>query len=276
MMREYVRVLSDKQVALLELIYKYRFGTREYIGSSLGINSGSSLHERLEVLAGHEHLGKRKDMRSQALNKPIVYYVAPKGIKALQAMPGHEHIGEQAMRLSYQNKSTVHDEFVTHILNLYELTLCLHRQYPGLKTFTPHETIRYSYFPDKLPDRFLSLPSDSPEQPHRFFLDVVRDRQSSRVLESRLENYVEFFDDDGWDETNTPIPVMLLVSDWGPSEHRIQRSTRKLLDRLDSELRVYTTTAGTIRNATASSLAIWTDIQDIDELMSLTDISVTP
>lgn len=275
MKQEHSRVLSDKQIALLELVYSCRFGTREYIGSSLGISSGSSLHERLEVLVKNEYLGKRKDIRSQALNKPTAYYVAPKGIRALQALPGHEHIGEQAQRLSYQNKSTVRDEFVAHTLNIYELALCLNGQYPGLKAFTPRETARYTYFPDKLPDRFISLPSDDPEQPHRFFFDVVPDRQSRRVLEARLQNYAEFFDDGGWDETGSPLPVLLLVSEWGPSERGIQRFVRKVLDRLDSELRVYTTTANAIRGSTGN-LEVWTDIQDTDELVNLTDISVNP
>lgn len=272
---EHNRALSDKQVQLLELVYICRFGTREYIGSSLGISSGSSLHERLEVLAKNEYLGKRKDIRSQALNKPTVYYVTPKGIRALQALPEHEHIGEQALRLSYQNKSTVRDEFVAHTLNIYSLTLRLHEQYSGLKAFTPRETIRYTYFPEKLPDRFVSLPSDDPEQPHRFFLDVVPDRQSRRVLEARLQNYAEFFDDGGWDETGSPLPVLLLISEWGPSERGIQRFVRKVLDRLDSELRVYTTTANAIQS-TADNLGVWTDIQDADELVSLTDITVNP
>ncbi len=275
MKHEHDRVLSNKQIELLELIYKYRFATREYIGRSLGIVGGSSLHERLEVLVGHEYLGKRKDIRSLALNKPVAYYVAPKGIRALQSLQGHEHISDQAMRQSYQNKSTVHDDFVAHILNIYELGLCLHEQYPGLKTFMPRETIRYTYFPDQSPDTFLSLPSDDPALPHRFFLDIVRDRQSRRVLEHRLQNYVEFFDDGGWDETGSPLPVILLISEWGPSERGMQRFVRKVLDKLDSELRVYTATANAIRS-TNDNLAIWTDIQDTDELVSLTDISVNP
>jgi hypothetical protein len=275
MKQEHDRALSDKQVALLELIYKYRFGTREYIGSSLGVSSGSSLHERLEVLASREYLGKRRDIRSQALNKPIAYYVTSQGIRALLALPGHEHIGEQALRLSYQNKSTVRDDFVAHTLNLYELTLCLHRQYPELKSFTSRETIRYTYFPEKLPDRFLSLP-DNFEQPHRFFLDVVRDRQSRRILESRLQKYVEFFDDGSWDETGSPLPVILIISEWQPSERGIQRFVRRVLDKLDSDLRVYTTTADAIRSASADNLAIWTDIQDADDPVSLAAISVTP
>jgi hypothetical protein len=276
MMRKHDRVLSDKQIVLMELVYKYRFSTREYIGNSLGIASGSSLHERLEVMAGHEYLGKRKDIRSQALNKPVVYYVAPKGIKALQALQGHEHISDQAVRLSYQNKNTVRDDFVAHVLNIYGLALRLQRQYAGLKAFTPRDTSRYTYFPDQLPDAFLSLPTDNPKQPHRFFLDVIRDRQSRRVLEHRLQNYVEFFDDGGWDKTGSPLPVILLVSEWGPSERGIQRFVRRILDNLDSELRVYTATANAILVTPAANLEIWTDVQDTDDLVSLIDISVNP
>jgi hypothetical protein len=274
MKHRHQRALNSKQIELLELIYTCRFGTREYIGNSLGINSGSSLHERLEILVSDGYLGKRKDIRSRALNKPTVYYLAPKGIRVLQALPEHEHIDERAMRLSYQNKSTVRDEFVAHNLNVYELTLRLCKQYSALKAFTPRETARYAYFPDKPPDRFMSLPSDSQEHPHRFFFDLVPDRQSRRILENRLQNYVEFFEDGGWDETQSPLPVLLLVSEWGPSERGIQRFARKVLDKLDSELRIYTTTTNLIQSA--DTLAVWTNIQDTDERVNLTGISVNP
>jgi hypothetical protein len=273
-MKQRQRVLSDKQVALLELVFKFRFCTREYIGSSLGISSGSSLHERLELLSAHEYLGKRKDTRSQALNKPVVYYVSPKGIRALQALPGHEHIGERELRLSYQNKATVSDEFVAHTLSLYGLTLCLCKQYPDLKAFTPRETARYAYFPEEPPDRFLSLPNDT-NQPHRYFLDIVRDRQSRRILEHRLQNYIEFFDDGGWEETGSPVPVLLLVSEWGPSERSIQRFVRKLLEKADTELRIYTATTNAVIETT-DNIAIWADVEDMDERVSLTDIPVNP
>jgi hypothetical protein len=268
-------VLNLGQIAVLELVYKYRFGTRSLIGSSLGLKSGTSLYERLEVLVKNGYVGKRSDIRSKAINKPAAYYVTSKGIKVLQALPGHEHITDQAIRLSYQNKGTVRDEFIAHILNVYELTQTIERQYPTLKVFTERDISRYSYFPERLPEAFLSLPTDDPEAPHRFFFDVVRDRQPRRTLDVRLTNYVEFFDDGGWDDTESELPVILLVCEWAPSERSIQRSTRALLSRLDSTMRVYTTTANAIRNSD-ESLAIWTDIQDVDELISLDDISVNP
>ena len=267
--------LNGGQVVLLELLYKYRFGNRALIGNSLGLKVGSSLHERLEVLVKYGYVGKRLDIRSKALNKPAAYYVASKGIKALQALPDHEHIGAPAVRLSYQNKKTVHDEFVAHILNIYECTQCLQRQYPSLKIFTERDTSRYGYFPKHSPEVFLSLPTDNPEQPHRFFFDIVRDRRPRRDLDNKLTNYVEFFDDDGWEETESELPVILLVSEWGSSERSIQRSTRALLNRLDSTLRIYTTTANAIRNAVEIK-AIWTDIQDTDELVALDDIPINP
>lgn len=269
------RALNDKQFELLYLVYKCRFATRDIIGNSLGINTGSSLHERLEVLVTHEYLGKRKDKRSTALNKPTVYYVAPKGIKALRTFPGYEHIGEQALRLSYQNKNTVSDEYVAQVLNICDLTMHLQRQYPGLKAFTPRETIKYTYFPEKLPERFLSLPSDNIEQPHRFFLDIVPDRQSRRVLEGRLLHYSEFFDSGGWDETDSPLPVILIVVEWGPSERSIQRFVRRVIEKADIGLKIYTSTAKAIQS-TYDNLAIWNDAQDADDSVSLMDITINP
>lgn len=116
--------LNKGQIEILELLYKYRFGTRKLLGSSLGINSGTSLFERLEVLEKQEYIGKRIDIRSGGLNKPIAYFVAPKGLKALQSLPDHEYIDDRAVRLSYQNKSTLHDGYIAHILNIFTYALC--------------------------------------------------------------------------------------------------------------------------------------------------------
>jgi len=267
-------ILNNGQVALLESVYKYRFGNRQLIGSSLGIKVGSSLHEKLEVLVKRGYLGKRLDVRSKALHKPAVYYATAKGVKALQALPGHGHIKEPAIRLSYQNKNTVRDDFIAYILNIYELTQHLQRQYPSLKVFTERDVGRYDYFPPRLPDAVLSLPADDPKQPHRFFFDIVRDRRPRRDLEHKLANYVEFFDDGGWDKTESELPVMLLVSEWGPSERSIQRSVRALLNRLDSNLRVYTATARALENS-ATNKAVWSDVNDTEDPVALEDIPVT-
>lgn len=133
----------------------------------------------------------------------------------------------------------------------------------------------YSYFPQKLPGAFLSLPGGDPRQPHRFFLDIARDRLWRNDLVNKLETYTEFFDDGGCDATGSEMRVLLLLGEWRPVEKSIQRFVRGQLSRLDSELRVFTSTCVAVSgNSTGGE--IWTDVHDVDELVSFTDIAVNP
>ncbi len=274
--QKYVRdKLNSGQVKVLKIVYRYRFVSRQLLASGLGVKPENGLYEKLEILVGHEYLGKRLEKQLTLQNVPAAYYLTPKGLNYLKELPDHEYVDDQAAQESYRDKSVTGFPFIRHCLNVYGQTLALQKQYPDLKVFTQRDMRHYSYFPEKLPDAFLSLASDDPERPHRFFFNIVRDRQSWNDLVNKLKEYTEFFDDGGWDETGSPLPAILLVSEWGPSERGIQRFVRRTLDRLDSELRVYTTTTNAIRD-TPDNLVVWTDIQDTDELVSLTDISVNP
>lgn len=274
--QKYVRdKLNSGQVKVLEIVYRYRFVSRQLLAGSLGVKPENGLYEKLEILVGHEYLGKRLEKQLTLQNVPAAYYLTPKGLKYLRELPDHEYVDDQAFQESYRDKSVTGLPFIRYHLNVYGQTLALQKHYPDLKVFTQRDMRRYSYFPEKLPDAFLSLPSDDPEQPHRFFFDIVRDRQSRNDLINKLKEYTEFFDDSGWEETESEIPVLLLLCEWGPTEKSIQRFVRGQLSRLDSGIRVYTSTFAATDGATTTH-AIWTDVQDTDELCSLDDISVNP
>jgi len=273
--QKYVRdKLNDGQVKVLEIVYRYRFVSRQLLAGSLGVKPENGLYEKLEILVGHEYLGKRIEKQLTLQNVPAAYYLTPKALKYLHALPDHDYIDDQSFQESYRDKSVTGFPFIRHHLNVYGQTLALQRQYPGLKVFTQRDMRRYSYFSEKLPDAFLSLPSDDSEKPHRFFFDIVRDRQSRNDLVNKLKEYTEFFDDGGWDETESEVPVLLLLCEWSPTEKSIQRFVRGQLNRLDSTIRVYTSTFAALGDIT--NMIIWTGIHDIDELVSLTDISVNP
>jgi hypothetical protein len=265
--QKYVRdKLNDGQIKILELVYKYRFVSRQLLASSLGVNPQNGLYEKLEILVNNGYLGKRLENRHKLENIPAAYYLTPKGLKYL-------HLDDsQTLQENYRDKSITGNNFISHYLNIYRQTEALHRQYPALKVFSQRDMRSYSYFPGRLPDAFLSLPSDNPNVPHRFFFDIVRDRQPRGDLINKLKTYTEFFEDGGWDETGSELPVLLLLCEWSPSEKSVQRAVRSQLNRLDSDLTVFTSTASALENATAKR--IWTDVNDADELISLDNIDI--
>jgi len=209
------------------------------------------------------------------LNAPVAYYVTPKGLKALQALPDHEAITDTTIKTSYKDKS-VGQTFINHTLDVYQYTNLLKHHHKGLKVFTRRDIARYDYFPDQLPDAFLSLPTNDPQQPRRFFFDIVPTLTPRYVTDRRIAQYCEFFDEGGWDSTESEFPIILLVSESGAAEKRLQRSVRAQLNRSDmeEELAVYTSTMAAVANMT-SDAPIWTSVEDTDELTTLDSI-VTP
>lgn len=267
--QKYARsTLNAGQVRLLDLVYTYRFSSRQLLADSLGVKPENGLYEKLEILVKYEYLAKRFEKRLKLQAIPAAYYLTPKGLRTLQNLPEHAYITDAVIKGSYKDR-TVGQDFVTHTLNVYKYTNLLKRHYHGLKVFTKREISQYDYFPSQLPDAFLSLPSGDPKQPKRFFFDLVSDSLPRSALDRRIANYCEFFDEGGWDITGSELPTILLLSEWGPAEKRIQRNVRLLLYRSDlEELPVYTSTTSALEHMT-DERAIWTSVEDTDELLEL-------
>ncbi|HSX05412.1 MAG TPA: hypothetical protein VLF69_03020 [Candidatus Saccharimonadales bacterium] len=271
--QKYVRsALNKGQIELLDLVYKYRFVSRQLVAESLGVKPENGLYEKLEVLVRREYLGKRFDKRLKLQAVPAAYYLTPKALRDLQALPHHEGITDVVIKNSYKDK-TVGQDFIAHTLNVYKYTNLFMRRYPTLKVFTRRDMARYSYFPPQPPDAFLSLPTDDPKQPRRFFFDLISDTMPRSALDRRIASYCEFFDEGGWDVTGSDVPVLLLLSEWGPAEKRIQRNVRAQFSRSGmEELPAYTSTTSALEHMTGAAV-IWTSVEDTDELAELSSIS---
>ena len=70
--------LSQGQIDILELLYTYRFGSRQLLADSLSVTP-DSLFRKLEVLIKHQLIKKRHEPRLKLLAVPAAYYLTPKG-----------------------------------------------------------------------------------------------------------------------------------------------------------------------------------------------------
>lgn len=265
-------ILKPGQLAILELLYTYRFGSRQLVAESLGITAGSSLHEKLGVLKRHGHISMRHEKRLKLYGVPAAYFLTPKGLRTLQALPDHDFITDRVIKGSYKDKGASQG-FIDHTLAVYRSTNLLKRRHPALKVFTRRDMNRHSYFPSHLPDAFLSLTTTKNTPPQRFFLDIVPDNLPRHALDRRITHYCQFFEDGGWEVTGSELPILLLIAETGTTERRIRRVTQAAIARaeMDEEPTTYTTTYSAV--AHTDSAAIWTSIDDPDELLALPDVT---
>lgn len=262
-------VLKQAQIDILDLVYKYRFVSRELVADSLGLSVNTTLYKKFEVFVKHGLVGKRLEPRMRLLGTPAAYYLTAKGLRTLQALPDHEYINDKVIKGSYRNKS-VKQSFVNHTLAIYKYTNILRRKYPSLKVFTKPEMSQFSYFPNQLPDAFLSLPTK--DSPNRYFFDVIPVGTPRRAIDGKLLSYCNFFNEGGWDVTASEWPVILLVAGNYRAERQLQYIARARLDREDlGHLRVFTSTLQALSHMDDEAL-VWTRVSDTDEPLALTTL----
>ena len=265
-------VLKPGQIDILKLLYKYRFGSRQLLAESLGIKAGSSLHEKLQVLIKHGYISVRLDKRLKLYGVPAAYYLTPKGLRTLATLPDHNYITDSVIKGSYRDKA-VSQPFVTQTLRVYAQTNHLKQVYPSLKIFLKRDMSHYSYFPETLPDAFLSLSASKETAPLRFFLDVIPDNVPTKLIFQRITSYATFLDEGGWDNVDSKLPTLLLVGESGATERRLRRTAQAALYKaeIDDELPIYTTTFGAIQGL-ENGAAIWTSIDDPEDLQTLPEL----
>ena len=264
--------LKQGQIDILELLYKYRFSSRQLLLDSLGEGSGTdfNLYKKLEVLIKHELVFKRHEPRQKLLGVPYAYSLTPKGLKALQSLPKHEYITDAVIKGWYRNK-TVDQKLVNRTLAIHKYTNLLATFYPSIKVFTQRDLAKFSYFPKHLPDAVLSLPIEG-SAPLRYFVDIIPSGMPRKALDGKLMNYCMFIESGEWEVTKSDNPAILLIASNGRAERQLQYIARARLQRYDElDLRIYTTTVQALANMNNEGL-IWTRVDDTDEPLELTQL----
>lgn len=261
-------VIKPGQIDILEVLYRYRFGSRVLIANALE-SSAVTLHKKLLVLMKHGLVATKYDGNAKIQGKPVAYFLTPKGLRFLQSLEDHDYISEKIIKSSYRDKSLT-EATITHSLQVFSHILALKRQYQELKAYLRRDMNRFSYFPDTLPDAFLSLSGE--DNTTRFFLDVIPDTQERKPLFQRVSAYIDFFDKGGWEITHAKLPTLLFIAETARAERMIRRIVKGVISNIepDEELEVYTTTAKGLAQMDREAL-IWTALDD-DELTTLSDI----
>lgn len=262
------KLVSSTQLAVLELLYKYRFGSSELLRSSLGLKSNASMFRKLVILKDKGYVEKRFASSYRIKGVPASYCLLPEGIRELQKLPKYQPINDKQIKFIYNNRN-ISEPFIAHNLDIYRSALHLQRLYPAIKLFTKPETSGLSYMPTVPPDLFVSLKQEDQAEPHRFFLDIIPSSTPRRVLEKRIADLLEFFEDGSWEETaGSVLPTLLILCESGSFEKRVQRMVARRL--YDEELSCLTSTLLAIRNANPGE-NIWSNVDEPDDLVSLAE-----
>jgi len=245
--------LNTEQLEVLELLYKFRFGSNDLIAQYFGKKDRSFVFKRLSILLEQELIGRRFDSSYRIKGKPAAYYLLPSGARVLQESRPDRPINIKAI---YKDKA-VSEDFISYSLDVFGLYCQLKVRYgDNLKFITKVQLARYDYFEDFVPGVYMRLNVNGHEKD--FFLEYFQSSKPFFTATRRIKQYIEYADSGEWEAgTDSDFPAILLVCDNQKLQNRLMKGSESMLANADDDLKFFVTTP--------SKLDEWQNLADKDE-----------
>lgn len=225
---KYRKKLNEEQIAVLNLLYTFRFASNEHIARYQKKPNSKHVQKRLKILEDQEYIAKRYDKSYKLKGKPAAYYLLPKGARALVALGDRDENEPVNIKRLYKDKDTS-EGFIQHNLNILGAYLALSALHGDKLDFFTKSDLKYEqfeFYPQPLPDAHVRISTKDGDK--NFFLDIFEDSQPFFVLIRRIKKYLEYAGSGDWPEE--PLPTILIIVE-NKSVHK------RLRKRLAKELR---------------------------------------
>jgi hypothetical protein len=267
---KYRRPLNDEQLEVLELLYKFRFGSNNLIAEYFGKNHRAFVSKRLKILQDQGFIGKRFDSSHRIQGKPATYYLLPEGARKLQERrsPEDDAVNIKAI---YKDKS-VSELFIQHSLDIFATYNQLKAHYgDSLDFFTKSDLASYRHYPKPLPDVFLSLKAERSIK--HFFVEVHEGNQPFFTAVRKVKKYVDYKESGEWAITETDFPATLFICESVSLQKRLQKQIIKMLSKTLTDDLVFATTTKEELGTLKDNAVTWQSASDPNEKLSLQHIS---
>jgi hypothetical protein len=259
--------LTKKQLALLNLLYRFRFSTSVLISQTTHINQ-RTINKRLQLLLEQNYIGRNYEKNYRLLQKHATYYLLLKGRQELRQLSKTKYSVKTLA--NYRNNESISDKSIEHHLAVFEVYNRLNTQYgDGLQLFTKAQLADYAHFPKPLPDAYIQLSRNGVRK--QFFLDVLREDDPFFLATGKIMQYIDFVSDslEEWKrKTKTDMPRVLILCDSPSLQKRLAKKMKRAVVDVDSrKLKFYISNTNELNDKAA-----WHDMADIDERLSLNDI----
>jgi DNA-binding MarR family transcriptional regulator len=214
--------LNDKQLALLDSLYRFRFIISTQISKHLGL-SKTAINNRLSLLSEQEFIGRRYDSSYNLRGQPASYHLLSKGAAVLKNVPSKKY--QSSVLKNMYKDASASDAFITHCLAVLDLYCGLSAAKYGddLHAFTKSELAPFSYFPKPLPDLFVRIKRNDHER--QYFIDYLRAGTMTFLAKRRVNQYLEYAESGEWEQhvSSYPLPSIILVC----ADEKLARSMQR-------------------------------------------------
>src|SRR3989344_3878476 len=224
---------SDRQMDILELVYKFRFIYRRQIQHLMGHKDARRINAWLKDLVEHGYLGRIYSHKLLENTKPAIYYLANQGIGWVRT--NHYEDEPHKVKRFYQDKHAS-ERFISHCVTLAEL-------YVKWKPFKMKNDGTYffvtsteKWYDEELknirPDAYIEDWRD--ENLKTFLLDLVEPYVPMYAIRYKIDQYIEYRSNtDKWDVysggPDEPFIVRLIL----PTQQKLNRMKNYIQRRLD-------------------------------------------
>lgn len=211
------RKLNKGQVAVLVLLYRYRFITSEILAKHENQKYLQVTRSRLAILEKRGYIGKRYNSSYKLAGKFASYYLLPKGLRYLKSIDKTE---ARAVKMIY-NDSKASDRFINFCLSVFHTAQAFTSFYSEeAKIFTRTELLGYDYFPKPQPDLYLSIKR---KKLRHYFVDIYDDVTPAFVMLKKIKKYNEHYESGEWDSTDSAYPEVIIACTSDAAERRLRK-----------------------------------------------------
>lgn len=241
---KYRKKLNQEQVAVLHLLWRFRFASSEQIAEYQQKTNSRAVQKRLKILEDQALIAKRYDKSYKLQGKPAAYYLAPNGARMLALHKPREEDEPINIKRIYKDKDAS-EGFIEHCKNVLGVYLALKTLYPSKDKpnyFTKAQLSyeKYDFMPSPLQDACIRIKTS--EGNRYFFLDIFEDSQPFFVLIRRIKKYLEYAGSGEWAryDEDGGLPTVLLVVQNKSVHKRLRKRLAKELRESYEEIRFAT------------------------------------
>jgi hypothetical protein len=263
------RKLNEDQAQVLELLYKFRFGSNDLFAQYFGKKDRSFVFKRLKILLDQALIGKRFDSSYRIQGKPAAYYLLPAGARRLPEYRDADDADEINIKGIYKDK-IVSEQFVARCLDIFTLYNRFTSVYDDKLVFlTKSDLASRDHFPKQPPDAHLRFELD--EDDKEFFLLIHYSHDQFFAAIRRLQHYVKHAGSEEWEKAEQDFPAIVMVFESQTDQKRFHKKAARIMNEAPDDVLLYTATLDDLKAITNADQEVLCSFDDPDEMFSFLD-----
>lgn len=225
--------LKPRQEEILIYLYRFRYLNRSQIQKLLNHKHFNRIIIWLNQLATEGYI--RKYYNPKTITVAARYSLGLKARKYLLQKCTEKGSKIQSKLLNrIWREPKLSEQFHSHCLFLADIYLSLltltNKTNAVLHFFTKTDLHGHDYLPNPHPDAYIAI-KEKHGKTKRYFLDIFDPLPPRMVLRRRIKQYVDYFDDNIWQEyTKHSFPQIILVSPDERSKRYLFRFIQKMME----------------------------------------------